>query len=273
MRARLGRRDRKGATRLRPAPKQKPIKGRRLKGALRESQVLAMRRWLVTRSPRPVSQELVPTPFYPVVKIAIDGEPIYSLDIDCTCCDWLFEREAGTGSVPTTAALAELLRAGVANLDDGTVAAVAEIVPDGAYRVVLLDLKVRSVNPGDPDDYFVTQHIWEASVLYGPDAELDTNPDFVPFDPSTGYYRDVPQTDGTIHLVLPLCASDSLDEDTMAGYARQLREGGRPTVAALTMVTQTDDPIAHVVIDGHHKLQAAALTGIPIRVMAFVMPY
>ena len=33
------------------------------------------------------------------------------------------------------------------------------------------------------------------------------------------------------------------------------------------------DPVAHVVLDGHHKLQAAAVTGVPIRMVAFVMPH
>ena len=271
MRRQLSWRDRKAAARLLPVWKRELIKARQLKHALSDGQVLAMRPWLVTRSSSPVSLDLVPTSWYPDVLIAVGGAPIYLLDVNCDCspdcCAWVFERQAGSGSVTTKSALSELLRAGVTGLDDESVAAVAEIVPDGAYQVVLLDLKVRSVSPGDPEDYFVTERIWEVSGLSGSGSE------FVPFDPGTGYYRTLSNGHSPLHLMLPLNSEDALDPATVDDYARCLREGTRPTVVSATMLTACEDPVAHVVLDGHHKLQAAAVTGVPIRVIAFVMPY
>ena len=44
-------------------------------------------------------------------------------------------------------------------------------------------------------------------------------------------------------------------------------------MVSVTMLPQGEAPVAHIVLDGHHKLRAAALTGVPIRVMAFVMPH
>lgn len=261
-----------------PPWKRVPIGSRLLKSALRGAQVREIRRWLVTGSPSPAAWDLRENEWwYPDVIVSIDGQPIYQLDVGCNCspecCEWHFAREAGSGSIPEDEALAAMLRDGVTELDDETLALAARIVPDGSYAVVLLDLAVGFVSPGDTEDFFVTERIWDYDARSDPSR--DERSPFVPFDPATPYYRTAsvagpsPSQD---HLILPLYTG-SLDQEAVESYARAMHLGGRPTAVSLTMLGHCEHPFGHILLDGHHKVHAATLTGRPIRLMAFVMPF
>jgi hypothetical protein len=70
----------------------------------------------------------------------------------------------------------------------------------------------------------------------------------------------------------------SLDPDRIAFYAEALREGRRPTAVALSVLDvkgPADDGVdhwclAHYLVDGHHKVAAAAYIQKEITLIAFI---
>lgn len=96
-------------------------------------------------------------------------------------------------------------------------------------------------------------------------------------DARLGYGRDVPQptatllyraTIGELSLVL-LTLTSAADPARIEHYTRRLAAGARPT--ALIYGCYANDRCAvAVVLDGHHKLAAAAASGSPVGLLAFL---
>jgi hypothetical protein len=68
------------------------------------------------------------------------------------------------------------------------------------------------------------------------------------------------------------------DRDRVAGYEEQIRDGARPTVLALSILDHTQPfdsfdahtGLMHFVLDGHHKIEAAARLGVEITVLSLL---
>jgi len=72
-------------------------------------------------------------------------------------------------------------------------------------------------------------------------------------------------------VALPLVAANRLVAARVSHYAAQLRAGGCPTVLAFGFYAN-DRSLVLAVVDGHHKLEAAAQTGQPVYVLAYLSP-
>lgn len=72
-------------------------------------------------------------------------------------------------------------------------------------------------------------------------------------------------------LLLPLVPSERLDLSCVSAYQQQVLEGGCPTVLAFGFYAN-ERCLVLAVLDGHHKLFAAAETTRSIRLLAFISP-
>jgi hypothetical protein len=84
-------------------------------------------------------------------------------------------------------------------------------------------------------------------------------------------------------FVVPMVPATWNAPDTVADYEGRLAEGEIPTAVALAVLDVAEPAVSspllthqrhwglmHFLLDGHHKLQAGALTGRPVRLLSFL---
>jgi hypothetical protein len=218
--------------------------------------------------------------------LSVQGQRAIEFGVRCDTCAFLFERISDSGQGLSTPALAQRLRDGVAELTPDLLDKAALLLPDGDYQVMLLELAPHGVSPGDTDDYFTHEQLtmWQIQDFGG-----------VPHNPHMHYYRTAARAFGAgaalYEFAIPLIHPEQLDLVTLEAYQRQLSEGGQPTALAISVldVKQPDrcdikewtrahgaPPItqhwclAHFLLDGHHKLEAAASSRAPLRLLSFL---
>lgn len=132
--------------------------------------------------------------------------------------------------------------------------------------------------PGQPGDYYSEEQVWTwgLSSFWG-----------LPEYPATAYYRTFEtKVDGGTHLfefVVPMLPPAWSDAAKVAEHAERLASSDRPTAVAVStldvcqpaMANQSTDYFAHwglthFLLDGHHKMQAAAESGRPLRLLSLV---
>jgi hypothetical protein len=158
-------------------------------------------------------------------------------------------------------------------LDGPWLAAACAPLPVAVYDVVDAASPVTAVrhtgicinNPSDYHSSRTPADAWGVEArAAGTDARL-------------GYGRDVPQpaatllyraTLGELGLVL-LTLTNATDLARIEHYKERFAAGARPTALAFGSYANERCAVA-VVLDGHHKLAAAAATGSPVGVLAFL---
>jgi hypothetical protein len=216
-------------------------------------------------------------------RLTIAGERFMELGFRCDTCALYFERVATTmpreiGAIAGPEALGTRLRAGVDRLDEELLALVRPILPADNYTALLLEIAPALVTPGSAGDYFHN----ELPALWGIDTFSG-----LPHHPRIAYYRtptvSLPDHAAFFEFLVPLTPPSWLDADVVASHADALRAGVRPTALALTVLDVKQpadwdgDPevtahwcLAHYLLDGHHRVHAAAATAVPTRLLAFV---
>ena len=105
-------------------------------------------------------------------------------------------------------------------------------------------------------------------------------------DPGTPYYRvegrcgiPAPEKDDLVYeFIAPLQVLDDLNPERVGSFEQLLAEGEEPTAVAvgvLDIKCYYDSPSAHwalthYLLDGHHKVEAAARTGRPLTLLTFI---
>ena len=146
------------------------------------------------------------------------------------------------------------------------------------------------MEPGTPGDYFATDVV----RLFGLEA-----PDFEkPSGPNTTYYRfgfdherertgrlGRPHKALVTSVVMPLHDVAQLNRDRIEFWKRQYMAGTKLTAFAVSVVDdqapamEPPDPtyayeeqflFTNCVLDGHHRIQAAAELGAPVRILSLV---
>lgn len=203
--------------------------------------------------------------------LAVNGVSAMHIGNICGTCSFFFERLDGAVRPPIDMMRAELA-AGVADIDPEMVEGFGALLQKGEYFLVLVECTPVHIEEGTGDDYFVADK---------QDAYDD------PMEPNTHYYRlkDRSSVDlGTdqygdpqlgFEFIVPL--AQPLDTDTLSSYHERLAAGERPTAVALSVldIKQPHDGhahwcMAHYLLDGHHKVEAAAQAERPITILAFV---
>jgi hypothetical protein len=143
----------------------------------------------------------------------------------------------------------------------------------------LQTVQPRLTYPSGPGDYFVDEQVatWGLRPFWG-----------LPEHPRTPYYRTFETSvDENAHLfefVVPMVPPTWNDASKVAEHANRLRSSARPTAVALTTLDVCQPAIAgeqgsdyyahwcltHFLLDGHHKLQAAAESHQPLRLLSLL---
>ncbi|WP_139984102.1 hypothetical protein [Nocardioides litoris] len=210
-------------------------------------------------------------------RLHLHGRPVFELALWCGTCPAVFTK-ASTPERADLGLAAERLAAGLDRVDRRVLRAWGRALPRSSYTVLLLEVAPRLVTPGAAEDYFSHEQVatWGTEPLTG-----------VPEHPGTPYYRtfDTPvpedELDGHLHeLVVPMVPPSWNDPATTASYA-----GAPPTATAVSyalldvVVPATSGDatdwhrhwvLQHFLLDGHHKVEAAAAAGRPVRLLALL---
>lgn len=209
--------------------------------------------------------------------LTVGGVPAYEIGNICGTCAYWFTRLDGAEAVDV-AALTGQLAEGLDGLDRDTIDVLAPLFPPGDYRVALIELVPVLVEPGSPADYF--------TVEQPANEDWDDAEDL--HDPRVAYFRTLGRSDLPIEqdgldgrlfeFIVPMARPDMLDPSRVDHYADALMAGTRPTAVAIGVLDIKGPAssglehwcLGHYLIDGHHKLMAAARTGRPIVLISFI---
>lgn len=210
--------------------------------------------------------------------MTIEGEAAFQLSPWCGTCPFLFERLEGANQTLSIPALSQRLAQGLEDVDAEIVGTFSRLLPVGVYLPLLLEIQPQLRLPSGPGDYFAEEQLstWGLDPFWG-----------LPQYPRTAYYRtyESPIT-AQAHLyefVVPMLPPAWNDRATVAHHASLLSASSTPTAVAVSsldicapaVATLSEDyyehwGLTHFLLDGHHKVQAAAETNRPLRLLSLL---
>ena len=215
--------------------------------------------------------------------LTLDGVPAFDLGTGCDTCAFLFERLGGANTEVEQHGVSQALTNGVDCLEDEVVDAVSLIIPDGRYKVALERVHPTLVEPGTTTDYFSREQV----EIWGVDPFWD-----MPHNPKIKYYRTetslVGDSQAFYEFVVPMYPHTWLSAETVGEHRQRIRNGTSGTAISLAILdirspvtwvessrekpepTQTHWCLAHYLLDGHHKVYAAALEEKSVTLIAFL---
>ncbi len=193
----------------------------------------------------------------------------------CGTCPALFQRVGEPLSEDVDVAHTRLT-AGLSTVDDAVLMAYDRVLPASTYTILLLDVEPRLVTPGDDADYFSHEQV----STWGIDPAVGA-----PEDPGTPYYRtfetSVSREAHLYETVVPMVPPTWNDTDRVASYEADAGVDGATAVAYSLLdvcqpaMVEGEDYYAHwllthFLLDGHHKVDAAARKGRPVRLLSLI---
>lgn len=212
--------------------------------------------------------------------ITVNGQPAYYLGNVCGTCSFLFERLPGANAGIEVGDLTARLAVGIEDASAELIETLGQLMPGTSYLIVLLRLQPQLVRPFGPSDYFSLEQVQNEG---GVDPFWN-----LPHYPKVPYYRVASRSGVPISpagpyaeafdFIVPMYPESLLDDSRIAFYENELRNGRAPTAIALSLldVKQPERAeishwcLAHYVVDGHHKLAAAARTQQELTLLAFI---
>jgi hypothetical protein len=210
--------------------------------------------------------------------LRLHDQRAFELSFHCGTCAFLFERLEGANDTVDIGVLDSQLRAGLISLDPAVIAQLAPLIPAGPYLLMLLELTPELVIPAASNDYFVHEQLtlWGVRTFWG-----------LPHSPKVPYYRSHSQELGNdtalYEFVVPMVPPTWLDTATWQAYQARIAANEQPTAVAISILdikgpaTWEGDPainehwcLTHFVLDGHHKLYAAAHAHKPLTLVSFL---
>lgn len=224
---------------------------------------------------------VVPTPkpapgtAFPPRRLALRGVSVFELNLWCGTCPALFKKLAEPEAADLGLAN-QLLNAGLQGVDDEVLQVYGKVLPKSKYTVLLLEVTPRLVQPGSPSDYFSHEQV----TTWGVDPVVGS-----PDDPGTPYYRTFEAPVGKdrhlYEFVVPMVPPAWNNSERVAEYSA--RAGAEPATAVAYALLDVLQPamdegedyyehwvLTHFLLDGHHKIEAAASTSRPIRLLSLV---
>lgn len=215
--------------------------------------------------------------------VTVNGAEVAWIGNGCETCGYMFEQLAAPTPIVELDQLRAKFARGLFTLDDDVVETIGSLLPEGEYAVALMKCLPVRIEPGGPGDYFFEELSNACNPLQLPGDEM-----FEPYtETNTHYYRlfarsglsvgrDPHGYGGTrFDFIMPL--AQSIDPGTVATYLKSLEDGRRPTAVSLSVLDISmlshGEPhwcMAHYLIDGHHKVAAAAEAQKPLTLLAFV---
>lgn len=210
--------------------------------------------------------------------LAINGQRAFHIGNVCGTCEFFFERMEGATQGVSPQQVASELNVGLSSIDPALLDDVEKIVPQGTYRVLLLQVQPKLVVPGDENDYFTNEQVelWGIDSFWG-----------LPHSPKTEYYRlstvPLPARQSQFEFLVPTFPHNWLNLERVAEYEANLQQGERPTAIALSVLDVKGPAdweghkevvehvcLAHYLIDGHHKSYAAARCSHTMTLLSFL---
>jgi hypothetical protein len=210
--------------------------------------------------------------------ITLDGKRAFHIGNVCGTCAFVFERLEGANDKVSPKELSERLRRGLTQIDDEVVRTATGVLPAGRYDALLLRCVPRLVLPSKQGDYFFDEQV----ALWGIDGFWG-----VPHYTKAEYYRTglarMGNGRGLFEFVVPMFPKSFLRADTITSYKDVFSHGVLPTALAVSIldVKQPADwngnpevtehwCLSHYLLDGHHKVYAAAELGAPVSLLSFL---
>lgn len=218
--------------------------------------------------------------------LTIDGTNVFNTGNVCSTCCCYFEYLPGDkqSNIAIAEQFSETLNAGLRSLDSKTLQQAEMLIPDGDYFVLLYTIKPKEVFFGDENDYFSNEKktLWD---VFNDEESID------PEDPKTSYYRLQTKKiidDGfkslLVECLVPMISSQDLNKERVRFYQEQYRQGIISTAFSVAIWDKKapdshpnynpdvrgHDLLAHYIIDGHHKVYAAALEDKEITLLTYV---
>ncbi|MEV6167726.1 hypothetical protein AB0L99_05810 [Streptomyces sp. NPDC051954] len=210
--------------------------------------------------------------------LVLDGKPAFELSMWCGTCQFLFQRLEGANQTLSLDAMQKRLAGRISDLDADILDAFGSLLPEGDYLPLLLRVEPRLVLPGQEGDYFSGEQVatWGPNQFWG-----------LPEHPRTPYYRTFETVvDDTAHLyefVVPMVPPSWNEQGRVEEYAERMARGSVPTAVAVSTldlcrpavsIHSTDEyehwGLTHFLLDGHHKLAAAASAGRPVQLLSLL---
>lgn len=209
----------------------------------------------------------------------LEDDPAFELSLWCGTCPFLFERQGGAnGTLSTALGVMAELEGPLEAVDDQVLALLATLLPDGDYLPLLVEVRPELVAPHDARDYFTHEQVatWGVDRFWG-----------LPENPRSFYYRTfetaVSPEAHLYEFVVPLVPPSWNDRTRVGTYRSAMADGVVPTAVALSTLDVCQPAtyeesadhhahwgLTHFLLDGHHKLEAAARSGAPVRLLALV---
>lgn len=210
--------------------------------------------------------------------LVVDGEPAFELSFWCGTCPFLFRRLETAQQTLSLESVQERLTGALADPDDdGVIDAFGAVLAEGEYLPMLLRVEPRLVVPGKEGDYFSGEQVatWGLDQFWG-----------LPEYPHTPYYRTFETAvDASAHLyefVVPMVPPTWNARERVEEYVELMGRGMVPTAVAVSTLDlcepaagMPDDQyehwgLTHFLLDGHHKLVAAATAGRPVQLLSLL---
>ncbi|AVH97784.1 MULTISPECIES: hypothetical protein [Streptomyces] len=210
--------------------------------------------------------------------LVVDGDPAFELSFWCGTCPLLFRRLVTAQEKLSLESVRELLTGALTDPDEGgALETFGALLPEGEYLPMLLCVEPRFVVPGKDGDYFSGEQVdtWGVDQFWG-----------LPEYPHTPYYRTFEtEVDASAHLyefVVPMVPPTWNERERVEEYAELMGRGGVPTAVAVSTLDVCEPAVGfghdhyrhwgltHFLLDGHHKLEAAAAAGRPVRLLSLL---
>lgn len=198
--------------------------------------------------------------------LEVEGKPAYQISNMCGTCYSLYERVESANLPLAPREVSAHLERGFPQPSAELIETAAALLPPGKYVCSVIevgDLIRRAVSeayPGANDGR--PTWMWERTISEGKVLRY------------SDHYFDFSRRE----LILPLVSGDALYPPRIQEYEEILLGGGKPIALALSVIDAypwiTFGPIewnlSHFLIDGHHKVAAAANLGMPITILSFL---
>jgi hypothetical protein len=210
--------------------------------------------------------------------LTVDGKKAHYLGNVCGTCAFIFERLEGANSKVSPETLQEQLRTGISTISPSILDAAITVLPIGDYKALFLSCRPQLILPSKAGDYFFEEQLelWGVDPFWG-----------VPHYAKNEYYRTevlkVSKHVGLFEFIVPMFPRRYLDLPTIESYGPLFNRQLLPTALAVSVldVKQPADwegnpeiqehwCLAHYLLDGHHKMAAAAALGQPISLLSFL---
>lgn len=212
--------------------------------------------------------------------ISIEGKQAYHIGNVCGTCEFFFERLEGANQTINPKEAIEELNIGLNSINNKTIDIISEIIPNGEYEILLLEISPKLINLSTQDDYFVKEQtdLWGMNGFWG-----------LPHHPKVEYYRGSDDELGKerklFEFIAPLAPVYWADKERVEHYKEKINLKNKPTAIALGILdikqpanwNDNLDPninehwcFTHYLLDGHHKILAASQLNKPITILTFL---